>query len=253
MSDGPWGVDDSSEDTTLESFTISQNEEVYTGSGYRVERNIALKATTKSYVAAYRAFTPKFKAVDLSSFDALEFDASGTGDVEITIIKESIGSWENQFKTVVKLNEDENHFAIPLAHFNSKTNKKIDLSDAVSIVFTMSSNGVDVVQKEMNLKNINFSQRVLSTNEEVFKENETLLYPNPMQKSAELRFYSEVATTSTLEIYNFSGVLIRKIIVDLEQGNNSVTIYREGLKSGLYLMKLSNKFRNYKVQKVVIN
>lgn len=252
MSDGPWGVDDSSEDTNVTSFEISQSRP-NTTNGYNVERNIALKATTKSYVAAYRAFTPRFKAVDLSAYNALEFNASGTGDLEITIVKGGIDSWNNQFRTIIKLDEEESHYAIPLSYFVSKTENDINLKDAISIVFTLSSNGVDVVEREMNIKNINFSQQVLSTSETVFKENETVFYPNPMQKSSELSFYSEVATLSTLEIYSLSGVLIRKIAVDVAQGNNSVTIFRGGLKSGLYLMKLSNKFRNYKAKKVVIN
>lgn len=253
MSDGPWGVDDSSDDTTIESFTISQNDNIYTGSGYRVERNIALKAKTKSYVAAYRAFTPRFKAVDLSSFDVLEFDASGTGDVEITIIKENTSDWENQFKTIVKLDENESHYAIPLAHFTSNSQEKIDLRDAVSIVFTMSSNGIDEVTKEMNLKNIDFSNQVLSNGDVVFNENETILYPNPLSVQADLSFYSEVATLSKLEIYNLSGALIKSIPVDAEIGNNKITVFRDGLKSGLYIMKFSNKFRNYKTMKLVVN
>ncbi|WP_299050292.1 T9SS type A sorting domain-containing protein [uncultured Polaribacter sp.] len=253
MSDGPWGVDDSSEDTTIDAFLISQNEQLYTGNGYRVERNIALKATTKSYVAAYRAFTPRFKAVDLSDFDVLEFDASGTGTIEITIIKETIAEWKNQFKTTVTLDDNESHYAIPLAHFKSSLIDNIDLKDAVSIVFTMSSNGVDVVSKEMNLKNIDFSKQVLSTGDAVFNENETIVYPNPLQMSSELSFYSEIATTSTLEIYNLAGVLIKSIVVEVEIGNNSIQIFRDNLKSGLYLMKLSNKFRNYTVKKLVVN
>ncbi|RCS27990.1 T9SS C-terminal target domain-containing protein [Polaribacter sp. WD7] len=253
MSDGPWGVDDSSEDTTIDAFLISQNEQLYAGNGYRVERNIALKATTKSYVAAYRAFTPRFKAVDLSDFDVLEFDASGTGTIEITIIKETIAEWKNQFKTTVTLDDNESHYAIPLAHFKSSLIDNIDLKDAVSIVFTMSSNGVDVVSKEMNLKNIDFYKQVLSTGDAVFNENETIVYPNPLQMSSELSFYSEIATTSTLEIYNLAGVLIKSIVVEVEIGNNSIQIFRDNLKSGLYLMKLSNKFRNYTVKKLVVN
>ena len=72
MSDGPWGADDSSDSTTLTNFEITQNDHIYSGNGYRVERNISLEATTSSYVSAYRAFTPRFKSVDLSDFDGFE-------------------------------------------------------------------------------------------------------------------------------------------------------------------------------------
>ena len=113
MSDGPWGVDDSSEGTLVEKFTISQNENSYLENGYSVERNIALEAKTSTYVAAYRAFTPRFKSVNLSEFDVLELDAFGTGDLEITILKEGIDNWGNQFRTTISLTENSTHFAIP--------------------------------------------------------------------------------------------------------------------------------------------
>lgn len=253
MSDGPWGVDDSSEDTTVTSFTISQNNQIYTAGGYNVERNIALTANTKSYVAAYRAFTPRFKAVDLSHFDVLEFDAHGTGDLEITILKEGINSWDNQFRTTIKLTKNERHYTIPLAHFISKNTEDINLTDAVSMVFTMSSNGIDTVTKEMNLNNINFSQGVLNTDNEVIKENETLLYPNPMRSKTEIHFYSEVNTTSKIDVYNINGNLIKSLSIETESGNNSIPFFRSGLSSGLYFVKISNDYRTYDTKKMIVN
>jgi hypothetical protein len=253
MSDGPWGVDDSSEGTTLNSFEITQNENIYAGSGYRVERNISLNATTNTYVGAYRAFTPRFKSVDLSEKEVLEIDAYGTGDLEITILKKGIDAWENQFRTTIKLTDTESHYAIPLKHFISNSNANIDLSDAVSMVFTMSSNGTDVVTKEMNIKNIEFTQSVLSVNSEIIEENTTLLYPNPMSSKSEIRFYSDVHTTSKIEIFNLTGTLIRKLVVDTEIGNNTIELFREGLSTGLYFIKISNDYRNYNANKLVVN
>ena len=253
MSDGPWGKDDSATGTTIEEFEITQNDNIYAGSGYRVERNISLKASTSEYVAAYRAFTPRFKAIDLSNFDALELDASGNGDLEITILKEGIDSWENQFKTTIKLNEGEKHYVIPLNHFVSATQTDINLTDAVNIVFTMSSDGVNVVEKVMNLKNIEFTQQVLSVGSEVIAENEALLMPNPMVNSSELSFYSEINTTTTIEVYSLTGALIKKVEEDTVAGNNNIRLLREGLKHGIYFIKINNDFRNYKTIKLVVN
>jgi hypothetical protein len=253
MSDGPWGKDDSPVGTTINEFEITQNDNIYSGSGYRVERNISLKATTSEYVSVYRAFTPRFKAVDLSEFDVLEFDASGTGDVEITIVKDGIEAWENQFKTTVKLNAIENHYAIPLAHFVSLTESDIYLSDAVTIVFTMSSDGVEMVQKEMSLNNIEFSQKVLGVNAVALAENEALLMPNPLSSRSELRFYSEINTETIIEVYSLTGTLVKKIKEKTVIGNNNITVLREGLKSGLYFIKIKNDFRSYKTIKLIVN
>ncbi|WP_334056897.1 T9SS type A sorting domain-containing protein [Polaribacter sp. P097] len=253
MSDGPWGVDDSSTGTTIESFDISQNDEVYSGNGYRVERNIALEANTSTYVAAYRAFTPRFKSIDLSEFDVLELNAEGTGDLEITIVKEGIAQWEDQFRTTIKLTDENTHFAIPLAHFVSNLNQNIDLTDATNIVFTMSSDGVEVMNKQMNLSDIQFTQNALSTENVIIDENETLLFPNPMKTVSQIRFYSEVNAETAIEIYNMAGILVKKLTLETTTGNNSVDINRNGLSAGLYFIKISNDYRTYNSKKLVLN
>ncbi|KGL58540.1 T9SS type A sorting domain-containing protein [Polaribacter sp. Hel1_85] len=253
MSDGVWGNDDSPEGTTVNEFSITQNDNIYAGSGYRVERNISLKATTSEYVSAFRSFTPRFTAIDLSDYDVLELDAFGTGDVEITIVKESIDAWENQYRTTIKLNETESHFAIPFAHFVSVAGGDLDLNDAVNIVFTMSSDGVEVLNKEMSLKDIQFTQQVLSVGNEVIAENEAILMPNPMHVSSELSFYAETNSNTKIEVYNLTGALIRRTEENTAIGNNKVSLQREGLKPGMYFVKIRNDFRNYKAIKLVVN
>lgn len=254
MSDGVWGLDDSAQGTTVDSYSIEENDYIYTGEGLRIERNLNLKATTNEYVAAYRSFTPRFQAIDISMFNDLEFDANGTGDLEITIIKKSINSWENQFKTTITLNDTESHYAIPYSYFTAANEEEMDLTDAVSIVFTMFSDGVETVQKELNLRNLEFTQRVLSAgNEELVDKNNVLLSPNPMVSTSEIRFYSEVEASSKVLVYNITGALVKEIKIHTGFGNNSFQLSKEGLKPGLYFMKIHNDFRNYDTTKFLIN
>ncbi len=253
MSDGVWGKDDSPAGTTINEFAITQNDNIYAGSGYRVERNISLKATTSEYVSAFRSFTPRFTSIDLSNYDLFELDAKGTGDLEITIVKESVAEWENQFRTTITLNETENHFAIPISHFVSAAGGELDLVDAINIVFTMSSDGVTTLEKEMNLNNIQFTEQVLGVGKEVISENDVLLMPNPMKVSTELSFYSETNANTKIEVFNLTGSLIRKTEESITIGNNKITLLREGLKPGMYFVKIRNDFRNYKTIKLVVN
>ena len=253
MSDGVWGKDDSPVGTTINEFAITQNDNIYAGSGYRVERNISLKAITSEYVSAFRSFTPRFTSIDLSNYDLFELDAKGTGDLEITIVKESISAWENQFRTTIKLNETESHYAIPVSHFVSAAGGELDLVDAINIVFTMSSDGTEVLEKEMNLNNIQFTEQVLGVDTAVIEENNVLLMPNPMKSSAELSFYSETNAEIKIEVFNLTGSLIRKTEEITIIGNNKITILREGLRPGMYFVKIRNDFRNYKTIKLVVN
>lgn len=202
--------------------------------------------------SAYRSFTPTFKTVDLSEYNALEFSATGNSDVEITIVKEGIDQWENQFKKTVKLTEEKNDFVISLDHFKSLTVNNFDLSDVVSIVFTMSSDGVTTVEKELAIKDLVFIQKTLSVDNNVVEEGETVLYPNPMKLSTELSFYSEVEARSKLEVYNITGALLKRTYFDTKFGNNKISLEKGKLSAGLYFVKISNNNKTYKTKKLII-
>jgi hypothetical protein len=252
VSDGPWGVDGSSAGTTISNFEITQNNDSNSLEGYKVERNIVLEAVTSTYVAAYRPFTPRYTAVDLSDNDVLEFDASGTGVLEITIIKEGINEWENQFKTTVTLNETQTHYVIPLAYFSSNTTSEISLTDAQSMVFTMASDGVTTVDKKLDLRNIVFTQNTLSEDGYLVNKGHLELYPNPMGSVSELSFYSEVSAKSSIKIYNILGVLVSKINFTTEIGTNTIAIKKGRLSSGMYFVKISNDYKMYNSKKLII-
>ena len=129
----------------------------------------------------------------------------------------------------------------------------MDLFDAVNIVFTMSSDGIVVLEKEMSLKDIQFTQKVLGVDANVIAEDEVLLVPNPMKYSSELSFYSEINTNTIIEVFNLTGSLIRKIEENTIIGNNKISMLREGLKPGIYFIKIRNDFGNYKTIKLVVN
>ena len=141
---------------------------------------------------------------------------------------------------------------IPLAHFISNSHQDIDLKDAVNIVFTIASDGEEEVQKSMYISDIEFTKSTLSTSDEVLEENATLLFPNPMKTNSEIRFYSEVNTETDIEIYNTAGILVKKLIVTTTIGNNTFTINRNGLTSGLYFIKISNNFKTYNSKKLIL-
>jgi len=103
MSDGPWGIDDSQDGTNVSLYNVTRNDFDFETADYPIERNVQLTATTNSYVGAYRALTPRFKAVDLTDYNSFKFSAQGTGNLEITFVKQSITNWESQFKTTMAL------------------------------------------------------------------------------------------------------------------------------------------------------
>lgn len=251
MSDGPWGLDSSQDGTTVDKFEITENETPYMGQGLRIERDLTFEAKVTSYVSAYRAFTPRFKSVDLSDYNVIEFDANGTGNLEITIVKESVSDWSSQYKTIIPLDGEDKHYQLPLSYFTSKMTDDLVLDDAVSIVFTMESDGKSEVQKKVEMKNISFENRDVEDYQ--FSKDKAVVYPNPVVSSSKVSFYTETLTDCEFSIYNITGSLVKQLTPNTSLGFNEVELSNEGLIPGIYYLKVSTDNKSFETVQLIIN
>jgi hypothetical protein len=253
MSDGPWGIDDSEASTTVNSYTVSPNAYNFDSEAFPIERNVTINANTNTYVAAYRALTPRFKAVDVSGYDNFNLTASGTGNLEITFVKASISDWAEQYKTTISLTETEQEFNIPLANFVSTTGSDIELNDVVTIVFTMVSENGQMVTKVMNLQQVYFSNE--STLSVVAIENETkniAAIPNPMTTQTNIHFTANQSENVQFVMYDQVGKIVFKAQITTEHGQNKIPLNRQNLRSGLYFCKIIGSKQTYKTIKLIV-
>lgn len=249
LSDGPWGVDESAIGTTLDFYQVEENETRYEGEGIRMERNVNLKATTSEYVAIYKAFTPRFKSIDLSGFNTVTFEASGVGEMDITIIQEGIKGWESQFKTTINLTREVKKYELPYQLFSSINGGKMNLRDAVSIVFTLSSNGGTKTEKKLQLKDLEFTYNKGVAND----ENQVVVAPNPMESTSQVYFFSTEELPCNIQIFNTSGTLVYTQTSETKLGNNEVRINKGNLSPGLYFLTVKTETTQYKTVKLVVN
>ncbi|WP_431165360.1 DUF6923 family protein [Tenacibaculum halocynthiae] len=254
MSDGSWGVDDAATSTNVTDFNVTPNEDQTDDTEMSIERNINLKASTKEYVSVYKAFNPRFKPVDISSFNALKFKGNGTGTLEVRFIKESINVWEDQFNTTVNLGTTNQEYTILFDDFISTKSSKVDFSDVVTLVFTMVSKNGEKQVKEMNISELKLvNSSALSTNDEVNSlTNQISVTPNPMIQSANIQFNSSKYQNGSLILYNQLGQIIQQRDLKINSGKNEVTIYRNKLPTGVYFFKIKSDNLNYITKKLVI-
>ncbi|WP_054852574.1 T9SS type A sorting domain-containing protein [Olleya sp. ITB9] len=254
MSDGPWGVDDSEANTTVNSYLVSPNTTTFDSQDFPIERNVTLNATTDTYVAAYRALTPRFKAVDLNDFTSFKFKAKGTGNLEITLVKQSITNWDEQYKTTIALTDTYQSHAVLFSEFTSTLTPSLEANDIVTIVFTMQSEDGSVTTKQMDIQDVRFSRgNALSVNDfETETVNTLIAYPNPMIEASNLHFTSQKSENVELIIYNQLGKIVYKTSVESLVGNNIIPINSQNLSSGLYICKLSSTNTNYKPLKLLV-
>lgn len=256
MSDGPWGVDDSATSTTVNNYSILPNENEFEDNEFGVERNLSLSAETSEYVAAYRALTPRFKAVDLSDYDTFKFKGKGTGTLDIRFVKQSIDNWDAQYKATVELTETLQNFTIPFSAFTSTNGNALELNDVVTIVFTMVSENGTTETKTMQLEAISFLNKdtlSVDTYEAVEELQGPMAIPNPMINGTTIYFTAQKVHKANLLVYNQIGKLVRQIVIEIRKGDNEIQMERGALSSGLYFCKVQSNASNYKPIKLLID
>lgn len=253
MSDGPWGIDDSQASTNVLDYTVSPNGYYFEADTFPIERNVSVNATTSTYFAAYRALTPRFKAVDITDYDTFNLTASGTGRLEITFVKASISDWEAQHKTTITLTDTEQEFNIPLSTFSSTTGEEIELNDVVTIVFTMASESGQMISKTMNLSQVYLSnESTLSITNFDNEIQQTSAIPNPMNTRTNIHFTTKQSEDVQLSVYDQVGKVVYTMKVRTENGQNKIPLNRNNLRPGLYFCKIKSKSLTYKTIKLII-
>ncbi|MEM5563770.1 T9SS type A sorting domain-containing protein [Psychroserpens sp. AS72] len=245
MSDGPWGIDDSQTNTTVDTYAVLQNDFTFNDNDFPIERNVVLKATTSSYVAVYRALTPRFKAVDLSEYNSLKFSAKGTGNLEITFVKASISNWEDQYKSMITLSNASQNYVLPISSFQSGNATNLELNDVVTVVFTMVSEDGTISTKELTLENLRVSQDTLSVDD--LTQDTTVLsaIPNPMSSATTIQFTANQTETVQFVVYNQLGKIVYQTTHRATPGNNEITLNRNNMSTGIYFCKIISQTTLY--------
>jgi len=239
MSDGPWGVDDNATTTLVLEYEVNTNETSPEIDQFTIERNPYIKAQTQEYVSLYKAFTPRFKPVDVSGYNTLEFNAKGTGIMEVRFIKKSIDTWENQYMATVELSDELLTYQIPFTNFESTNTESMVLNDVVTIVFTLISIDGSMQTKEVSIEELKLLEfETLGIN----SLNLTYLniYPNPIEERATIEFKSDKKYIGEVIIYNQFGQKVMGVPVSIINGNNFISIECNNLNPGLYFFTIQS-------------
>jgi len=257
MSDGSWGVDDAATSTHVSTFSVLNHQQQTIDNAFIVERDVHLIAETSEFVSVYKSFTPTFQPIDLTTYNTLNFKASGTGKLLVTLLKKNIDLWENQYRTEVNLTNVEKEFTISFNEFLSNTASDFLPNDVTTIIFTMISDDGMLLEKRVEISGINFTMgEVLSIDDHLLAfqndKRKINIAPNPMSSSSNISFLTENTGICELIIYNSLGVLIERKKINATTGLNTLNIEKRNLSSGLYFIKIRMQNTNYKTVKLLI-
>ncbi|NNF36168.1 MAG: T9SS type A sorting domain-containing protein [Saprospiraceae bacterium] len=254
FADGQWGLDYNDLLTHISAHDVTPSEQS-NNKGYQLRRNISLEATTEDYISVYRSLHPRFKSSDVSQYNSLKFASSGTGVLEVTIVKKSIKEWTHHFKTSVLLLEDETEFELPFHHFRSSMIEgPLNADDIVMVVFTIKSIDGNKTETKLSLKDLSFESSDLQKEKiSPIKNNSLIAYPNPFSNTLEFQFESAFEEPFDLGITNLQGTSVLYIKGLGRIGINKVKINTDTFHEGMYFIHIKSLKGGNRIKKVYCN
>ncbi len=257
MSDGIWGLDFDRARTTIKNFTVSNDAARVYQDEYPLFRDVKIEGTTSNYITAYKFLRGGGVAADLSAYKTLRFEASGGHRLKITLVKEGVTNWNDQYTYSINLDQAKREYQISLNDFvSSGISGKIKANDVTSVVFSIEVNGSNTAVNT-TLGKVGFTKVDVDYLRSL-EAKEVQLYPNPSNGRFTIQFRSAVEAPLTMRMTDAAtGRVVMSRAIQAVQGENQVTVElgrQENMSSqGLYIVNLdgANGLR-YKPAKISI-
>jgi len=255
MSDGTWSVDYNKVTTTVNSFTISNDaNRVYDPSEYAVLRNASVKGNSSDYVSVFKLLRGGAAETDLSAYKGLKLTAAGGYTLRVTLVKNSIVNWNDQYYTEIKLDDAQKDYYISMDKFASTAStNKITANDVTTVVFAIEVGTGRSAAINTTLSNISFT-KVDQSYINSLDSKEIQLYPNPATaKNFSCSFYSNQAQQLTLHVTDVMGRTVATQQVSAIKGLNVVPVALKSGTNGMHIVSLDGADVKYNSKKAIIN
>ncbi|WP_439132286.1 collagen-binding domain-containing protein, partial [Polaribacter sp.] len=255
--DGNWGLDYDKRYTEINHYFVSNDfDRTYNDDEYAISRNVELNATSDyDYLTLYKSLLPGTLAADYSQYKYLSFTATGSGLMELGLIKSSIEEWKAQYRVMVDLSEEEQTYYIPFEIFSSiGTTAPITADDLTTLAFTFLPVEAQTKDLDLSIKDIKFTKTAVEE-ELVHKieefDNQFMAYPNPSQGFINLLLYSKSQTNAKVTLFDVTGKTIYETSATLTEGKNELNFDFGRVKPGVLFLKVSSFETDYGTSKII--
>ena len=254
FADGPWGREFDETGATITDFSISTQFNSPQSGAFNMARNANIEGSVKTYASLFRVLRVGNKPVDLTAYNNLEFTAFGSGSFEVVISKAGITAWNEQYRTTINLNNSNPvTYQLPFSQFaNESGQHNLNPKDVVSIVFIKKGNNSTYQNFVLNVKDMRFINSTPVIENSVSTLDEFSVSPNPCSNSTNIAFEIDRDQNVNIQLYSINGDFVKNIEnKKFSKGYNNQIVNVEGLKSGIYLIKIES-LNKTAIQKVVV-
>ena len=244
--DGNWGLDFDKRYTEIKNYFVWNNfDREYKDDEYAINRDVEIKATSDyDYLTVYKSLLPGTISADYSEYNYVAFTATGSGLMELGLIKSSIQDWKAQYRVMVDFSEEEQTYYVPFEIFTSSASQnKMTAEDLTTLTFTFLPVEAQTNELDLKISDVRFAKTAVEgqiVNKIDKFENEFMAYPNPSQGNVNLLLFSETDTEATVTLSDITGKIIYSQKATLNAGKNELD-FNFKVKTGVMLLQVTSQ------------
>ncbi len=233
IADGPWSFT-KDKNTTVSEFLISPFSGVNEPQTYSVERDAKAKGTIDEFFNMFRYLRPQGTPVNLSTYNQLQFNMAGSGQVDVFLTQQGVNSITEQFRVRINLNSTSQLYKLFFNQFKKADGTgMLNPSNITSITFRPVATG----SFEMDVKNVSFVNTSTGLNDynnnEVFSLGQN--YPNPATGYTQIDITLNKSNDLLVQVYDLFGNHVTTLANgNYAQGKHVLNMNTKGLASGVY-------------------
>ncbi len=255
LADGPWGIDYLENGVTVTDFEIEMNNNDVEENKYVVERNAIVQGEVKETINLFRNIMPGELSLDVTNFDAVEFEMANTKDVEVILVTEGLTNWNNRLRIKIPASDKKEKHTIAFADFLNGTGRSEEIIKIRSAVFSVQGDYQTFSPFSLEVSALAFTRTATTesetddtvTSEEEIEEQEEIAQEIEIEESiaiVEVKNYPNPFTVETtieipgthqkvmIEVIDLVGRSVRK--ENLTVNNNTIKFETRDLTPGIY-------------------
>ena len=257
LADGPWGIDYAENGVVVNDFVIGKNENAKEDNKHIVERNATVRGEVKETLNLFRNVMPGDLSLDVTTYEAVQFEMFNTRDIEVILVTEGLQDWNNRLRyTIPATNQKESH-NIAFADFVDGNDQPGIIEKVKSVVFSVQGDYQNFYTFELEVSSLAFGK--IASNEEEEEEDDTTTeeeeeedeeviaeeedtfdpnavtqvknYPNPFISETTIQIPGEHQEV-LIEVIDMVGRTVRKEYVAVNR--NTIRFETRNLTPGIY-------------------
>lgn len=236
--DGAWGLDYEKDGARVNDYVVIEDESTEYGYEHDIERGVIAKGTLRNYVSIFKNMKSAGKSIDLSEYNALQFNAKSSQEIEITIVRECIKSWKDQFRLTLPLDASTGLQTVYLEDLNSNLGGELKADDVQMVVFSLKGDGVETKAFEFEVNQLAF---VKAERTKMNVSKKIGIYPNPVNQNSMVQLKVEFEGPATLLIRDINNAIVQERSIYLQKGNNQMPLNLKGVSSGIYFCQIQTE------------